>query len=342
VALSGTGITLDFTGGTAVLGDTYSATVIANVGTISVSTATLVFTQASASGKLIDVQNWDVKNNHILELSDVTADPGIAMDLSAILNATPPGSWYGIGLDSNSSAEIQATAAWAESNGAHIFFTNNSDFGDWQSSSTTDVFAELQSHSYTRTFCLFSGTQLLSFSGCAAMGKFLPQNPGSQTLAYKTLAGVPADNLTETIQSNIANKNGNYYVPIAGINVISGKSGGGISGAGEFIDIVWGIDWLQSSIQIDVFALLAGSLKVPYTDLGVAMIKSVIQKDLNLATTPQYNFLSSNPAPTVSAPKVGDVDIPDVAARNLPNVSFQGTLAGAIHTLQISGVLVLP
>lgn len=341
VALGSTGLTAHFT----VSGsDTYSTdnvyTANSTLGFASAVSATVTVTQIP--GQLVDFQNWDLLNNHIISLTDATADPGIATDIAAINAAIPKGSWYGLALDSNSSAEIQAAAGWTESNGAHLFFCSNSDAGDWNSSSTTDVFAELKSHAFTRTFCLFSGTQLLTWSGLGALGKLLPQNPGSATLAYKTLASVQADNLTDSQQSNLQAKNGNYYVTIAGINVISGQFGGGISGAGEFIDIAWGIDWLQSSIQIDVFALLAGNLKVPYTDQGASMIHAVVQKDLNLATTPAFNFLASNPAPVCTVPRVATVDGTDVAQRNLPNVTFSGTLAGAIHTLQISGVLVLP
>jgi len=152
---------------------------------------------------------------------------------------------------------------------------------------------------------------------------------------FKTLASVVADNLSETAQLNLNTVKGNYYIPIAGINITVN----GWDSAGEFFDIVWGIDALTSQIQVDVFALLAGSPKVPYTDAGVDLIKSVIQSDLALFSDPQHQFIALTPAPTVSAPPVSTINASVRASRVFPSVTFSGKLAGAIHELTIAGVL---
>ena len=47
---------------------------------------------------------------------------------------------------------------------------------------------------------------------------------------------------------------------------------------GEFIDIMIGIDWLQSTMTADVFTFLAGLPKVPFTDGGLQGLKAIIAK----------------------------------------------------------------
>ena len=49
--------------------------------------------------------------------------------------------------------------------------------------------------------------------------------------------------------------------------------------------------------------------------------------------------LAADPVPIVQAPLVADIDPADKAARILPDITFQATLAGAIHKLVITGVL---
>ncbi len=335
-ALTGTGLTANWGAGTAVKGDSYASTVILNVGTIGALSSVVTFTQAS--GKLSNFDSWVNRWNNsapILALQDVTTDPGIATDLAAIYAFNQ--GWYGFALDSNSAAEIEAAAAWVESNGMHVFSANNSDAADIGSGAS--VFTVLDAAAYARTHCMFSGSKLLSYSGAALLGKILPLTPGSYTPAYKTLAGVPADSaaiLTGSAVTNLTAKNGNYYTTFKGINVVIS----GITPSGEYLDTTIFIDWLKDAIQTAVFTLLTNNLKIAYTDLGVAQVVNVIKGVLGQGI--QNGGLAATPAPTVSAPSVGSVSLANVAKRNLPNVTFTATLAGAIQSLQISGAVVLP
>jgi hypothetical protein len=307
---------------------------LANVGTATITGSTVTVTQAA--GKLTDYQNWNPlgSTTPLIVLADVTADPGLATDLNAIKAAALPGTWYDLALDSNSLAEINAAATWTESAGSFIFGYNNSDTL-CITTSAADVFSVQKNVAHARAYGLYANSQMLCYSGLAWAAKTLPQNPGSLTFMYKTLASVPADNLSATAQTNLDGKNANYYMPIAGINTTIN----GWAGAGEYIDITWGVDALTAQIQIDVFALLASSPKVPYTDLGVDLIKSVVLADLNLFASPQYSFIAPVPAPTVSAPVVATIASSTRATRVFPGVTFQGQLAGAIHKLTIRGVL---
>jgi len=50
-------------------------------------------------------------------------------------------------------------------------------------------------------------------------------------------------------------------------------------------------------------------------------------------------ILAADPAPTVSVPRAADVSMIDKAARLLPDVKFEATLAGAIHKVIVNGTV---
>ena len=286
-----------------------------------------VVTLAMTAGKLLDVQPGPAS---LITFADVTANPGIETDLAAILAAD--GAWYGLVLDSQSKAEIDAAATWVEANGK-LFVWNNSDSADADGSSTTDIFYTHKQAAHRRSVGLFSQTQLLSYSGAAWQGRLFPTDPGSENWAFKTLIGVLADNLTDSQIHAVENKNGSVYTTLFGLNLTQfGKTPDG-----EWIDIIRGEDALTNALQVGVLALQANNLKIPFTDAGIDMYRSVIIGVLNsfVAT----GFVAASPAPFVSLPKASQVDSINKAARNLPLVSFSATLAGAINSTTISGVL---
>lgn len=331
--LGATGLTANFATGTNYSTDNVYTSKAA-MGFASASTATVTVTQYP--GDLGDFQGWNPlgKTTPLIEVTDATTDPGIATDLNDIKAAAPAGSWYGLALDSNSPAEVAAAAAWTESAGSFIFGWNCSDTA-CITTATTDPFSVNKALSEARSFGLYSGSQLLSFSGLAWLAKTLPQNPGSLTFMYKTLSLVSADVLSTTAQTNLDAKNANYFITVAGVNTTIN----GWDSAGEYIDIVWGTDALKAQIQIDVFAQLAKMPKVPYTDLGVDVLKSIVLADLNLFASPQYSFIAPVPKPTVDAPTVASISSSTRATRVFPGLTFSGQLAGAIHKLTVKGVL---
>jgi hypothetical protein len=313
---------------------------ITNIGTPTSSSATVVLTQGAASGHLIGIANWatiGAGGAPILAFADVTTNPsgGIQGDLAAIYNVDQ--GWYGIALDSNSAAEIEAAAAWSQSNGFHVLSVNNSDAVCLGSGAS--VMTALAADKYSRTIIQFNGSTNQSYGGAALLGVILPQTPGSYTAAFKTEVGVPTDPssiLTGTAVTNLTAANGNYYTQFKGIAVLIQ----GITPGGGFIDTTIFIDWLQDAIQTAVFTLLTNNPKIAYTNDGVGQVVNVVKGVLKQGIL--NGGLAQLPAPTVTAPLVSNVAISNVAARNLPNVAFTATLAGAIQSMSINGTVVLP
>lgn len=300
-------------------------------GITAVDSTGFVTVTTDTAGDLVDYRNASDQASD-LGFADTTADPGIATDLGLIEAADPDG-WYALILDSNSEAEIAAAAAWIESR-KKIFLCNTSDTLVVDSGTTDDVVSDLQTAAYARTAILYSGARLLNYSGAAWAGNRLPSDPGSSTWSYKTLAGVFVDSkITGGEVAVVQGKGGNVYRTIAGVNVTTF----GITASGEYIDVTRFIDWLDARIKERIFGVLVNNDKIPYTDSGVDLMRAQILAQLNQGIT--AGGLAADPAPIVTAPKVADISAANKAARVLPDVSFQATLAGAIHTLTISGVL---
>jgi hypothetical protein len=244
-----------------------------------------ILTLTMTAGSLLDIQSDYVH----CSFADVTADPGIVTDITAVQAADP--NWYGLLSDSQSSAEVLAAAAQVEAGGPYLYVYNNSDTECADPSSTTDVMYLLKNSAYERTSGLFAQTQLLCYSAAAWMGRMFPTVAGSENWAFKTLAGVPADALSTTQIHAVENKNASVYTSLAGLNLTQfGKTPGG-----EWIDIIRGTDSLTNVMQIGILALQANSLKVPFTDAGVDMYRSVISASLKQFI--DSGFLADSPAP---------------------------------------------
>lgn len=313
-----------------------------NVGTASVTGA--VITVSRTDGALTDFLGWTSN----IQLAVTTADPGIAADIAAVLAVNQSG-WYGLVLDSNSPAEVIAAAAAIEATGqgGKFFFADNADTLATSSSVTTDVFSQLQTHSYRKTFAVWSGSQMLNYIGAACAGFFLPQQAGSYAAMYKTLAAVPADtdatitetqrlalNTMSTSQPGPGGKDGNYYANSGGANFLWP----GTTPSGQFMDVTIFVDWLQVTMQIDVVTALASVPKVPYTDFGIGQIADAIGNRLAIGV--KVGGIDPARPGTVTRPTAASIPQASRAARDLPGMGFTGAgLAGAIGTVEISGSL---
>ncbi len=295
-------------------------------------------TASGASGTHIDVTSdntltlhtfaYVVGNEKNFSILDVTAEQNIATDLNLIRAAD--GDWYGLVIDSPSSAEIADAAAWAETQ--RVIFVPQSADTDVLSSSTTDLFSDLQDLSYARTIPLYHHVQN-SYAGAGWLGLMLTYTPGQATWAFKSIAGSAVSTLSETEISNLKAKSANYYTTIGGVPITMD----GVSSGAEFADITVFVDWLRARLTERIFALLVNLAKLPYTDASVDLVRSEILAQLQQGIA--VGGLADDPAPVVDAPLVSEVSAQDRAARLLPDITFTARLAGAIHSIDIRGNL---
>ena len=263
-----------------------------------------------------------------LTISTLVASDDIEDDLSAI--QAENSDWYGLVITSRVSQDVQDVAAWVEAN-KKIFGTASADADILDAAEPTDIAYILSQAGYARTFVMYHKDAATVYPEAAWFGRRFPYAPGSGTWAFKTLAGIEASPLTTDQRVNALAKKANTYERRGGALITFE----GWMASGEYIDVIRGLDWLESIIQEYVFSRLVNLPKIPYTDIGVATIEAEVRRALDLAIA--QGVLAAEPEYTVTVPLVADVSANDKANRNLPDVNFTATLAGAVHHVTVVG-----
>lgn len=274
-----------------------------------------------------------VDNLSRLQAAMVHTDPGLATDLAAI--SVEDDDWYALIYPYGSQACIEAIAAYIEAV-RKIYIADTCDGYSanvaYGAGDDDDALAAIHSDELSRTAGIFHPDPS-DMAAAAWVGAVLPYDPGSATWKFKTLAGVAPVSLTSTQRTNLRNRKGNSYETVGGAN----KTWEGTTGDGDFIDITQGIDWIYDDMTKGVYEALSATPKVSFDDDGIALIESEIRGTLQTAV--DMSILSDNPAPIVTAPRASAVSAVNKAIRNLTGVKWSATLDGAIHKVNITGVV---
>jgi hypothetical protein len=264
--------------------------------------------------------------------------------LDAILLEQPD--WYGIVAATRTYAKQVLVADWTETN-KKFFIAGSADLNiinQTVSGDTTSIAAYAKNQSLERTAVIFTKTAATEAPDAALFGKLLPLDPGTYTAMFKTLASVTVDTLTATQSANALAKYANVYETIGGVNIVRE----GQVGANEYIDIVIFIDWLTARITESVYAALVSQSKIPYTTVGIMVIKSALEGPLKIGQNRggiSPTTFDDNKAQIggyyIEAPEFSTISTADKIARTLTDVKFTAFLSGAIHSVVINGVVTL-
>ncbi|QDP60443.1 MAG: hypothetical protein GOVbin1096_71 [Prokaryotic dsDNA virus sp.] len=240
--------------------------------------------------------------------------------------------WYALTAGTHTEADILALAGAVEAR-KKIYGTSSSDAEILNASSTNDIATQLFDLGYQRTFIVYSANADTQYPEAAWIGGQLPEQPGSNTWKFKSLAGVTVSALNSTQANAAKDKNANTYERVGGVSIVSE----GTMAGGEFIDVIIFVDWLEARMRESIFFRLVNTKKIPYTQAGVTIIENEIRRVLAEGIT--NGGLAPNPQPTVSVPNVLALDPNLRATRTLEGISFEGRLAGAIHFVKVRGTV---
>lgn len=273
--------------------------------------------------------DWSLKVSTNLNKANQPATEAWPAAVSAVRNEND--TWYALTIESHEAADILATAGAIEAT-KKIYGTSSQDAAV-KATGTTDIFSQLEALGYQRTFGMYSATADTQYPECAWIGYQLQEQPGSNTWAYKALAGVTVSKLSDTEATNIKGKSGNTYESVGGQSVtVGGKMFGG-----EWIDVMVFVDWLEARMTERLWFRMANSKKIPYTAAGATIIESEIRAQLNDGI--RVGGLSDNPTPVVRVPDVLSVSPNLRAQRIFEGITFEARLAGAIHFVKIKGTV---
>lgn len=280
--------------------------------------------------------NWfsiEVASVLLLSIKQTHVDPGIAADLDAI--SLEDSSWYALNTTANSKLCVLATAAWIEAAGQKLYLVDVNETDAITvavGSSPTDTLYALFALAYNRTAGSYYPSPGAMFSA-RWLGRVLPDEPGSETWKFKTLSGIAATKLSPTHKVNLRARKANAYETIAGANKTwEGTVAGGSYG---FIDVTRGLDWLDDNMRKRVFAAISGPEKLPYTNPGVAVVRNEMKGSLK--DSADRGIITDDFVITV--PQVENISSPNKAIRKLPDMKWSATLAGAIHAVDIVGLV---
>lgn len=269
-----------------------------------------------------------------LAVAASTPNHGVIEDIQNIQDVNDD--WYGLDICSLGVDDIKNAASYIETQ-EKIFISQGLDPQVLAASSSSDILSYLKSKGYNRTAFIWS-SDAANGPAAAWLGGELPKVPGSSTYKFKQLVGITPDKFTAT-QKNVIlgtpgnpGKNGNIYETIAGVNIT--EEGWMVSG--QFIDITVGIDWIKSRLQEQIFTQLVNNSKIPFTDQGIAIVENEMRSVFEQGVA---NGLIAPGEYTITVPKALDVPFADRANRVLPNVTFTLRLAGALHFVQIKGIV---
>lgn len=263
-----------------------------------------------------------------LSLSYTTLSVGTATDIATA--QALDFDWYMLHTTDTSAATIKDAARAVEAmNKLYLVRQTAATDSGIATNSTTDIASFLKGKNYYRTGIAYESVAN-DFFEAAMASRVLPLAAGSESWEYKSLAAVTTDNWSPTVVGYLESKNASYFVPCLGVAVTKG----GKTAAGEWIDVMRGIDQLVSDMQGNVFTLLITRDKVPYTQTGLDMVQAQVTAALLKAQ--RNNFISTY---TVTTPDLTTVSNSDKANRILNNVKWTAVLQGAIRLINISGVV---
>lgn len=241
--------------------------------------------------------------------------------------------WYGLVVTSRVAADILAVAAWVETE-RKVYSAASGDAGIIDAGVTNDIASQLQDLSRDRTFLHYSASAD-EYPDAAWLGKMLPTDPGSATWMFKTLSGIVPANISESQTLALLAKNCNLSQVIGGVKITrEGKVA-----SGEFIDIIVGLDWFHARLTERIYGMLVRRPKVPYTDAGLASIEAQIKAQFRDAVT--VGLANGDEPLLLTIPKARDIDTNLKAIRRVEGIKFCFTLAGAIHSVEVQGSVIL-
>lgn len=260
---------------------------------------------------------------------DESADtwPGIIGDIITETDSD----WYALAIESRDAADIEEVAADIQAR-SRLFIAASADSAILDDQDDTDVASTLLTNSYNRTGLIYHSQAASEYVEGAWFGRQLPEDPGTTNWAYKSLSGIPADSITTAERAALRAKRANYYETVAG-NPIT--YGGYTSEAGQFLDIIRGVDWLRVRMQEDYIALQTAVDRIPYVGGGEIIESEVVRRRLDIAVD---NGVIEE-GYTVTTPTYREQDPTDRSARDYPGITFDATYVGAVNSVGISGVV---
>ena len=271
-----------------------------------------------------------------------------AVSAATLFDSTFGQKWYALFFCGAADADHLAIAAYIEgASTKHAYAVSHQESAVLVASDTTNISYQLQQLGYRKTPSQYSSSSLYAVVSLLAriLTTDYTANNTVITLMYKTEPGVVAEQINASQLAALQGFNCNVFVEYDNATAIIQN---GVVASGDFIDTIFGADWLAISIQNSYYnALYSSPTKIPQTDKGNHILQTVVEAEcaqgvknglLAPGTWTQAGFGALNQGDYLSkgyyiyTPPVSSQNPADRAARKAVTMQVAAKLAGAIHT----------
>lgn len=262
--------------------------------------------------------------------------------VNTVQRAVDTAGWYVVCPAGVEESELQTLAEYIETQEKMMCYTELGFFNE-DKAKLSDI--------YNRTFGIFGGLsndpeeevpEANKYMNVGFVVSWLSNPSGSETAAFKEIAGVTPCDLGTSDRKALESANISYCTSIGGKTVsMIGKVM-----SGEWCDIIRFRDWLKNDMQVRVANLFLTLPKVPFTDEGIALIHNAMEASLQsgqdrggICETEYDEAGNETLGYSVTVPTAGSISDTEKASRKLTGCTFKARLAGAIHFAELKGTL---
>jgi hypothetical protein len=274
-----------------------------------------------------------------------------ALSAATLFDSAYGQKFYGLFIDGAVDADHTSVAAYIEgTNTKHAYGVNTQEAAVLVATDTTNIAYQLKQLGFRKSLVQYSSNS--NYAVVSLMARILTTNYTANntviTLMYKTEPGVIAEQINSNQVAALTGFNCNVFVAYDNNTAIIQN---GVVASGDFIDTIFGADWLAIDIQNSVYNLLySNPTKIPQTDAGNHIITTGIELVCAQGVTngllapgtwtqPGFGTLNQNDYLSkgyyVYAPPISSQNPSDRAARKSVTFQVAAKLAGAIHTVDV-------
>lgn len=244
--------------------------------------------------------------------------------------------WYIVLTDQSDDTYVNALAAWAEASepteaelGAGVEDHRKLYFGQTSNKELAVT---------NRRSAIIYTDKPAEYADAAYVGNVGPFYPQSVTWKFKRPQGLTVPDLTAAEREALEESNVNFLTVEYKREYVKN----GVCADGEFIDVQMGADYIAKTMRENLYDIFLENPKVGYTDAGFATVATGVFRALNRAV--ELGIIATDPESnrgvyTVIVPKREDATDAQAHNREIPDITWEAQLEGAVHSVKVKGTL---
>ena len=244
--------------------------------------------------------------------------------------------WYILLIDQSGDEYVKALAAWAESTEP-----TEAELGAGAEDHRKLYFGQTENKALAvtnRRSAIIYTAKPTEYADAAFVGNVGPFYPRSVTWKFKRPQGITVPDLTQAERDALEEANVNFLTVEYKHEYVKN----GVCTDGEFIDVQMGADYIAKTMRENLYTIFLENAKVGYTDEGFSLVGAGVYQALNKAV--ELGIIALDPESNkgvfiVVIPKRSAATDEQARNRQMPDITWEAQLEGAVHSVKVKGVL---